>query len=632
MAVQDTFRTYDGDGFTTDYAIPFTYELPVEVKITKDGVIITDWTFVNPSVLRLSSPLLIGSTLTVERVTNIDSPAVVWKNGSGTTGGQLNAMVRQLINSMQEARDTALRGLFRKPTGEYDFANAKASNLGDPAAANDAATKGYVDGVVGGAASSALAAAASAATASTKAAEADADAATATAASTKAQAWADSDANVQVESGKYSAKHWAALAQAIASGGNATTLPFTPAGNISATNVQSAIQELDTEKAAAGHDHDSRYYTETEMNTFLAAKQASLGFTPVQQGGGTGQLTNKVYIGWSGSALTATVDAVNLGTFSFSGHTHDDRYYTEAEINSSFATFAWVQGNYYTAASVNSIVGGYMPLGGGTFSGGLSQNCSISGAAFNCNNFGPAGYGFLSLLTAGDCNNNFIGRINRGQNATDYFVTMVSDYNGSKDTEWKVRHDGATISDAAYSSAGADYAEYYEWSDGNPSNEDRRGWTVVLANNGKIRRATASDPASTILGVVSVRPIVVGDAEPLRWKGQFLMDQWGDYQREIVTRAYWSVTAHDGTVTHHVERVDAPKTPIPANAQMVIEQLRVLNPEYDPDIPYVTREERPEWSPIGLVGKLRVLKGEPVGDRWIKIRDLTPSIEQWQVR
>ena len=41
--------------------------------------------------------------------------------------------------------------------------------------------------------------------------------------------------------------------------------------------------------------------------------QAALGFTPIQQGGGAGQSGNKIRIGWSGSALKAQVDGVDLG-------------------------------------------------------------------------------------------------------------------------------------------------------------------------------------------------------------------------------------------------------------------------------------------------------------------------------
>ena len=45
------------------------------------------------------------------------------------------------------------------------------------------------------------------------------------------------------------------------------------------------------------------------------SKQAKLGFTPVQQGGGTGQGTNKVYIGWAtdASGLKAQADSTYLG-------------------------------------------------------------------------------------------------------------------------------------------------------------------------------------------------------------------------------------------------------------------------------------------------------------------------------
>lgn len=49
----------------------------------------------------------------------------------------------------------------------------------------------------------------------------------------------------------------------------------------------------------------------------LDLKQDGLGFTPVQQGGGTGQGGNKVQIGWGGGSLRAQVDATDLGSFVF---------------------------------------------------------------------------------------------------------------------------------------------------------------------------------------------------------------------------------------------------------------------------------------------------------------------------
>jgi len=38
----------------------------------------------------------------------------------------------------------------------------------------------------------------------------------------------------------------------------------------------------------------------------------ALGYTPIQQGGGTGQLTNKLYMGWSGSNLLLQIDVTNF--------------------------------------------------------------------------------------------------------------------------------------------------------------------------------------------------------------------------------------------------------------------------------------------------------------------------------
>lgn len=43
------------------------------------------------------------------------------------------------------------------------------------------------------------------------------------------------------------------------------------------------------------------------------SKQPNLGFTPVQQGGGTGQEGQKIYIGWSPSGLKAQADELDLG-------------------------------------------------------------------------------------------------------------------------------------------------------------------------------------------------------------------------------------------------------------------------------------------------------------------------------
>lgn len=56
----------------------------------------------------------------------------------------------------------------------------------------------------------------------------------------------------------------------------------------------------------------------TAQQTALNSKQDKLNYTPVQQGGGIGQGTHKVYIGWGNNGkLKATVDATDLGNVAF---------------------------------------------------------------------------------------------------------------------------------------------------------------------------------------------------------------------------------------------------------------------------------------------------------------------------
>ncbi|KUP93873.1 hypothetical protein TRIHO_13650 [Tritonibacter horizontis] len=71
---------------------------------------------------------------------------------------------------------------------------------------------------------------------------------------------------------------------------------------------------------------------------------------------------------------------------------------------------------------------------------------------------------------------------------------------------------------------------------------------------------------------------------------------------------------------------------MPDDAVRVTQQRRCLNPAFDPAEAYQPRSERPEWDFVGLVGKLRLLKGQPVGARWIKMRDVSASVEEWLVR
>jgi hypothetical protein len=116
-------------------------------------------------------------------------------------------------------------------------------------------------------------------------------------------------------------------------------------------------------------------------------------------------------------------------------------------------------------------------------------------------------------------------------------------------------------------SGSADYAELFEWDDGNPNNDDRRGFFVSLVNGNKIKVGH-----SNIVGVTSSRPIILGDAAQLGWHGRYLLDEFGSPEQEL----------KDGLLI--------PK----------------YNPNYNASEDYVPRRQRKEWAPVGLLGKLFV--------------------------
>lgn len=135
--------------------------------------------------------------------------------------------------------------------------------------------------------------------------------------------------------------------------------------------------------------------------------------------------------------------------------------------------------------------------------------------------------------------------------------------------------------------SGADYAEYFEWFDGNPNNEDRIGLIVTLDGE-KIRLANSEDD---ILGVVSGTAMVVGDNVEWEWKDKYLRDDYGRVITEMVEEFEYVIN-HE---TNETEKISTGFFP-----------HKKLNPNYDSSQKYKRRSDRPEWSTVGLIGKLHV--------------------------
>jgi len=59
---------------------------------------------------------------------------------------------------------------------------------------------------------------------------------------------------------------------------------------------------------------------------------------------------------------------------------------------------------------------------------------------------------------------------------------------------------------------------------------------------------------------------------------------------------------------------------------------RKLNSSWDATATYIPRADRKEWDTVGLMGKLRMKKGQSTGTNWIKLRDISDTVEEWLVR
>ncbi len=166
-------------------------------------------------------------------------------------------------------------------------------------------------------------------------------------------------------------------------------------------------------------------------------------------------------------------------------------------------------------------------------------------------------------------------------------------YYPSLEQAYKVTTAGNAFADGAFSGGGADYAEWFETTDGQSLSP---GVSVCL-EDGKVRAATPEDARVDIIGIT--RPAtaagVIGNSAELGWQGRFLRDAFG-----------------------------APR--------LTEDGGYVLNPAYDPSRPYIPRSLRPEWVLVGLVGQIPLLADQPRGDRWRVMRPVSETVTLVYIR
>lgn len=146
-----------------------------------------------------------------------------------------------------------------------------------------------------------------------------------------------------------------------------------------------------------------------------------------------------------------------------------------------------------------------------------------------------------------------------------------------------------TFAGTVSSSTGADYAEYFEWKDGNPNNEDRVGYIVTLDGDKIVKANTGDD----VLGICSGTAMVLGDSAEWNWSKRYLTDDFGRIIYEDYDVEHEEIKDENtGKVIEEAwtEHIHAPKQ----------------NPEYNASQPYAKRADRPEWQIVGMMGKIYV--------------------------
>lgn len=188
--------------------------------------------------------------------------------------------------------------------------------------------------------------------------------------------------------------------------------------------------------------------------------------------------------------------------------------------------------------------------------------------------------------------------------------------------------DGTGSFEGGTNTGPADYAEYFEWADKNPSGDKRFGYAVSLVENGKVQIG-----GKNIIGIVSSVPAIVGDSSELSWKEKYVTDEWGVkvyetyetfFSKELKKVIYRNKDGElysdiNGNEEYREAQKVLENIIVPENTVFEKIEIPKLNPLYNSRENYIPRSERPEWTTVGLLGKLRIRTAERITSKFIDI-------------
>ena len=347
-------------------------------------------------------------------------------------------------------------------------------------------------------------------------------------------------------------------------------------GNISANNYGALAGGATTEKAtitANGKGTMARGY----------AKQGTSSITASSDG------CTSIGISEYGSIIFSNaLGATAIGRASQNGR-------MQASGSGAIAA-GFAYSNEILASGTGSLAFGYAL--GGSIEATADRSVAI-GTGAKATNKNSIAFGYN--VNSGVENQTALGKYNIAQTSADETKYGLIFGNGTADAranaftlDWT---GNATFAGTVTSASGADYAEYFEWKDGNKDSEDRVGYIVTLDGD-KIVKAKAGDD---ILGIISGCATVIGDNAEWNWQGRFERDEFG---RIIYDQVEQFIDTPDPDWEPNPEKPDE-------EVPMIKKSLGYFpvpreNADYDPTKEYSNRSNRPEWDTVGMMGKLYV--------------------------
>lgn len=251
-----------------------------------------------------------------------------------------------------------------------------------------------------------------------------------------------------------------------------------------------------------------------------------------------------------------------------------------------------------TASGTGSLAVGNGTISEGEHSFSEGEGTTASGAGSHSMGCGTEAIGIYSLAggayTIAKDYQSVFGKYNNETNCIQYpedqsnddaiFLVGCGTYSANQNA-FRVASGGKCYGSSTFGASGADFAELFEWDDGNPNDEDRRGLFVSL-NNDKIKLANGDDD---YIGIISGAQAFIGNSASEEWQGKYLKDIFG---------------------AKLMQRVEIPEMKDEKTGEIVPQHTvtqYILNPDYNPNEEYIMRENRKEWGIVGLLGQVVVI-------------------------